>query len=45
MSKLCCNRDDKVLAFILYKEHLNSDKKERTKSNREMDKIYWELLL
>ena len=41
MLKLYCNKDDKVWVFI-YKEHLNSDKKERAKSNREFDKIRYE---
>lgn len=41
MLKFCCNRCDKVLAFILYREHLNIDKK-ISKSKRELNKIYAE---
>lgn len=41
MWNFCCKRDDKVLTFILHKEHLNTDKK-ITKSNKELDKEHGE---
>lgn len=42
MRKFCCYKDDKVLAFTLHKQHLNTNKKKITKSNRELDKVHGE---